>query len=270
MAESGMAESGMTEQAVARDRWRMPKRVAVAVVALLLIYGAVTYLLVPALWTRYSARRPALEDIPGIAHTGNGIPDDPLNVALVGAKGDLIKIMLAAKWHPADPLCLKSCLEIAEATVLKRPYEDAPVSNLYLWGRKEDLAFEQQVGDDPRHRHHVRFWKAAQVDAEGRPLWVGSATYDKSVGLSHTTGQITHHIGADVDAERDHFFQTLKQTGNLADKYVVDGFHKAKDATAAAIPGTRTAGFKSPYSRCHHLRPRRRPMIRPSPNRFGQ
>ena len=216
----------MTASTATRDRRSMAKRVAVAVVFLLLIYGAVAYLIVPALWTRYSVRHPALEDLPGITHTGSGIAGDPLNVALVGAKGDLIKIMLAAKWHPADPLSLKSCLEIAEATVLKRPYEDAPVSNLYLWHRKEDLAFEQQVGDDPRHRHHVRFWKSAQVDAEGRPLWVGSATYDKSVGLSHTTGQITHHIGAEVDAERDHLFQTLKQTGDLADKYVVDGFHK--------------------------------------------
>ena len=60
-------------------------------------------------------------------------------------------------------------------------------------------------------------------------MWVGSAIYDKSVGLSHTTGQITHHIGADVDAERDHLFQTLEQTGDLADKYVVDGFHKVRE-----------------------------------------
>ena len=38
--------------------------------------------------------------------------------------------MLAAKWYPADALSLKSCLEIAEATVFKRPYDDAPVSRM--------------------------------------------------------------------------------------------------------------------------------------------
>ena len=32
--------------------------------------------------------------------------------------------MVAAKWYPADPLTFESCLEIAEATVLKRPYDD--------------------------------------------------------------------------------------------------------------------------------------------------
>src|SRR5262249_4774795 len=42
---------------------------------------------------------------------------------------------------------------MAEAAVLKRKYEDAPVSNLYLFGRKEDLAFEQPVGDNPRVSH---------------------------------------------------------------------------------------------------------------------
>jgi hypothetical protein len=189
-------------------------------------YTAVAYLIIPAGWKRYTRRHPALEDLPGITHTASGIPGDPLNVALVGTKTEVMKIMVAAKWYPADPLTLRSCLEIATASVLKHPYDDAPVSNLYLWGRKEDLAFEMPVGDDPRQRHHVRFWRSEKVDEDGRPLWVGSATYDKRVGLSHTTGQITHHIAADVDTERDHLFSDLEKTGDLAAKYVVEGFHK--------------------------------------------
>ena len=66
--------------------------------------------------------------------------------------------MLAAKWYPADRLTWRSCLRIADASVLRRAYADAPVSNLYLFG-EEDLAFEQPVGRDPRQRHHVRFWR---------------------------------------------------------------------------------------------------------------
>ena len=145
------------------------------------------------LWSRYVRRHPSLEDLPGITHTGAGIPGDPLNVALIGTETDVKRIMLAAKWYPADPLTLRSCLEIADAAVLKRPYDDAPVSNLYLFGRKEDLAFEQPVGDNPRKRHHVRFWRSEKTDPDGRPVWVGSATYDERVGLSRTTGQVTHH-----------------------------------------------------------------------------
>lgn len=195
-------------------------------VALAIVYVVVAYLLLPTLWRFYTHRHPALDDVPGITTTANRIPGDPINVALVGTKEEVIRIMLAAKWHPADPLTLKSCLEIAEATVLDRPYADAPVSSLYLFGRKEDLAFEQPVGNNPKHRHHVRFWKSDKVDTNGKPMWFGSVTYDKSVGLSETTFQITHHIAADVDAERDRLFEQLQQTGDLAQKYIVDDFHK--------------------------------------------
>src|SRR5205823_14147441 len=144
-------------------------------------------------------------------------------------KAEVIRIMLAAGWHPADPLTLRSSLEIAEAAVLKRSYDDAPVSNLYLFGRKEDLAFEQQVGADPRHRHHVRFWQSDKVDGDGRPIWVGSAVYDERVGVSHTTGQITHVTAASVDAERDYLFQCLEKTGDLAERYVEANFHKVHE-----------------------------------------
>lgn len=191
-----------------------------------LTYFIVAYVLIPGLWERYVRRHPGIDEIPGITTTGSGIPGDPINVALVGSKSELIRIMLKANWHPADPLSLKSCLEIAEATVLKRPYADAPVSSLYLWGRKEDLAFEQPVGNDPVQRHHVRYWRSDAVDASGRAIWAGSVTFDKGVGLSHTTGQITHHIAADVDAERDRLMKQLAETGELASQYVIDGFHK--------------------------------------------
>ena len=206
-----------------------PKRVRSLVTLLsgvLLVYLAAAYLVAPAAWKRYARHHPSLADVPGITHTGSGIPGDPVNVSLIGAKAEVIRAMLAARWYPADPLSLRSCLEIAEATVLKRTYDDAPVSSLYLWGRKEDLAFEQPVGRDPRKRHHVRFWRAPKDDPDGRPVWVGAAIYDDRVGFSHRTGPITHHTGADVDAERDLLFRDLEGTGDLAETYVVRGFHK--------------------------------------------
>ena len=202
------------------------QRLTVLVVALLLVWGVAAYLAMPLLWERYVRRHPSLDDIPNITHTKAGIPGDPLNVALIGTEDDVRRIMQAAQWYAADPLGLRSDLEIAADTVLERPDDRAPVSNLYLFDRKEDLAFEQPVGDNPRKRHHVRFWRTEKTDPDGRPVWVGSATYDERVGLSHTTGQITHHIDADVDAERDHLFSTLEQTGDLSEVYVVDDFHK--------------------------------------------
>ncbi len=205
------------------------KRGAILVAAVLLVYGAGAYLALPAFWERYARHHPSLDDIPGITTTAADIPGDPLNVALIGTKAELVRAMLAARWYPADPLTLRSSLEIAADTVFRRPYNDAPVSNLYLWGRKEDLAFELPVGDDPRQRHHVRFWRSDRDDWDGRPVWVGSATHDTRVGFSHTTGQITHHIAPDIDAERDTLFQDLEHTGDLTEVYVVDGFHRIHD-----------------------------------------
>jgi hypothetical protein len=202
------------------------RRIAIGLTTLLLAYLVVAYLVMPLVWTWYVRDHPALDAVPHITFTADGLPGDPLNVALIGTETALRKIMLAAKWYQADPLTLRSSLEIAEAAVLERPYVDAPVSNLYLWGRKEDLAFEQPVGDNPRQRHHVRFWRADQVDRDGRPVWVGAAIYDTRVGLSDTTGQITHHTAADIDAERDKLFRDLKQTGDLSEVYTIQGFHK--------------------------------------------
>jgi hypothetical protein len=188
----------------------------------------VAYLVMPGLWKRFARRHPALEDIPTITHTKAGIPGDPLNVALIGTKAEVMKTMLAARWYPADPITLRSSLKIAAASVMRRSYEEAPVSNLYLFGRKQDLAFQQAVGNNPRERHHVRFWRCEQVDQDGRPAWVGSAIFDVRVGLSRRTGQITHKTAADIDAERDYLWADLEKTGDLSETVRVDGFHQTR------------------------------------------
>jgi len=202
------------------------KRAVVVLGALLLCYMAMAYLVIPFGWKWHARRHPSFDDNLRITETGDGHPGDPLNVALVGTEMEVKEIMQAAKWYAADPLGLKSDLKIGADAVLKRSYDEAPVSKLFLFWRKEDLAFEQPVGDTPRHRHHVRFWRSGKVDQDGRPVWVGSASYDESVGLSHTTGQVTHHIAPDVDAERDHVLGTIEQTHRLTETYRVPRFHK--------------------------------------------
>jgi hypothetical protein len=189
------------------------------------LYLLAAYVVIPMTWKGYARHHPSFDDNPRITQTGDGHPGDPLNVSLIGTQAQIDTTMNAAKWYPAAALGLKSDLKIAADTVLSRPDDEAPVSKLFLFGRKEDLAFEQPVGDNPRKRHHVRFWKTGKDDTDGRPVWIGSASYDERVGLSHTTGQITHHISPDVDAERDHLFENLTQTGELSEQYDVDGFH---------------------------------------------
>jgi hypothetical protein len=153
------------------------------------------------------------DDLPRITHTKSGKPGDPINEAVIGTEADLKCAMLAAGWVPADAITFRSCLKITVATLLSRPYEQAPVSSLFVWGRKQDLAFEQPIGHDPRRRHHVRFWCCDKRDDQDRSLWIGSATFDTCVGISHTTGGITHHIAAAVDEERDKLIHDLQEAG---------------------------------------------------------
>jgi hypothetical protein len=222
MSES--SDTPASQPVVFRPRRRLLERGLRVIVLLAGLYVIVAYVAVPAAWQHVEHRHPALEDAPTITHTKIGIPGDPLNIALIGTEAQITKAMLAADWNPADPLTLKSSLRIAGDTVLHRPYNDAPVSNLYVWNRKEDLAFEQPIGNDPRRRNHVRFWKSDKLDDQGQPLWLGAATLDTKVGFSHTTGEITHHISPDVDTERDKLVGDLQKAGVIASADYVDNF----------------------------------------------
>jgi hypothetical protein len=186
------------------------------------IYLALAYFLLPALW-KHHEHEPGLAAMPMVTRTSSGIPGDALNVGLVGDKKDVLHAMDAAGWFAADPITLRSSLDIIGSVVLDRPYHDAPVSHLYYEGKKEDLAFEKPDGRSADRRHHVRLWIALEKGTDGRPVWLGAVTYDRGVGLSHYTGQVTHHIGPDIDAERDLLMQDLRNAGMADALFQISG-----------------------------------------------
>ncbi len=204
---------------------RPARRWPYVVGALIAAYLVVAYVILPLAWRTDTRRHPGVSDGPRLTVTANGIPGDPINIALEGAESEVIHGMLKAGWFPADPITFDSSVRIAVDSVFRRPDEEAPVSALYLFGRKQDLAFEQPVGNSPRQRHHVRFWRWDKLE-DDRPVWFGSATFDERVGLSYTTGQVTHHIGPDVDAERDRIIAELQKAGAVQRAYWVDGFQQ--------------------------------------------
>jgi hypothetical protein len=67
-------------------------------------------------------------------------PGDPVNVALIGSEAHVLKAMQTAGRSPADPITLETSLRVAADPVLRRPDPDAPVSNLFPFGRRQDLA----------------------------------------------------------------------------------------------------------------------------------
>ena len=166
-----------------------PSLITLIVIAAL-VYGVVAYVFLPMTWHHHE-HQPGLAKHPMVTQTKQAIPGDALNVGLVGERD---AIMNDAGWFPADPVTLTSSVTIIGSVLLKRPYEHAPVSPLFYAGRIEDLAFEKPSGKSADRRHHVRFWQVLDKGVEERPVWLGAVTFDRSVGLSHYTGQVTHHI----------------------------------------------------------------------------
>ena len=191
--------------------------------ALALAYLLLAYIALPWLWwAAERGRHPALEALPDRTANADGIPGGPVNVGLAGTQDQLIGAMVAAGWYPADPITLRSSVGIAASVLLGRPDPEAPVSPLYLFGRKQDLAFEREVGRSADRRHHVRWWRTGELE-RGRPFWLGAASFDVGSGVSHLTGQVTHHIDPDLDAERDGLMDGLAAAGALAGRFRLPG-----------------------------------------------
>lgn len=198
------------------------RRLLAGVATALVLYGLTAYVILPALWYDYE-RQPGLAGRNMVTATAQGVPGDPLNVGVVGSKAQLVYAMSLAGWKPADAITLRSSIEIGLSVVLDRPYADAPVSSLYLDGRMQDLAFERPDGTSADRRHHVRFWHILDKGVEGHGVWLGSASFDRGVGVSHDTLQITHHIDPDLDRERDFVITSLTDAGVVQQTYQVTG-----------------------------------------------
>ena len=198
------------------------ERVLLTLLAVLLGYVSLAYIVLPTFWRHYEHQRP-LATLSMVTCTAQGIPGDPINVGLIGDTKEVLCAMNFAGWFPADPVTFRSSIEIAGSVLLDRAYPYAPVSNLFYLGRREDLAFEKPSGKSPDRRHHVRFWKVLDRGQENRPVWLGAVTFDRGVGVSHFTGAITHHIDADIDAEREKLATDLENAGMVTAKYQVTG-----------------------------------------------
>lgn len=163
----------------------------------------------------------------GRVRTGDGLLGDPVNLALNGDRDRLVSAMTAAGWVQADELNLASTLKMVKATLLRQSYPSAPVSSLYLFSRKQDLAFQQTVGKSTSQRHHVRFWQSPEdwwLPGGYQADWLAAATFDRAVGFSLFTGQITHKIAENTDEERDYVVQTLCEADPTATVKVVNHF----------------------------------------------
>jgi hypothetical protein len=163
-------------------------------------------------------------------------PSDPLSIKVIGNADQLLTAFSAAGWYRADRIRLLSSLRLSVAALLNLPYATAPVSNLYLYGRKQDYTF-QKPGPSVRVRDHVRFWDTGERDKRGRPIWIGAATRDTDIDVSPRTRLITHKIAPDVDTERALVVGDLVATGWVIKRQWERRFgHPVQMVTAMGYP----------------------------------
>ncbi len=198
------------------------RRLATAAIGALIAYLGLAYILAPFFW-RHFEHQPGLAGFEATTRTAIGLPGDAINIGLEGSEEDVLCAMHAAGWTPADPLTLSSSVRIVGSVLFDRPYWDAPVSPLFYLSRKQDLAFEKLSGRSAKARHHVRFWRVLDAGDDGLPVWLGAAVFDDGLGVSHYTGQITHHTAPDIDAERDLLTADLADAKKVVTTYSVSG-----------------------------------------------
>ena len=218
----------------------------VGFVGILLLWLVLAYGELPHLWSKHEHKKVrATEQI--ISYTSQDIPADPINIRLLGSPSAVRCAFRRAGWSLADPLSGRSAFGIVTSVLFQRSYPEAPVSSLYLQDRVQDLAFEKDDGRSAHKRHHVRLWQVAPNE------WFGAATYDRGVGFALFTLQVTHHIGANVDSERDTLGAALQHLGahyrgnqpsriapgkwhrnGGGDRYITDGVIKTFDLSAEA------------------------------------
>ena len=249
---------------------RLPWVLAVAVT-----YGAAAYIILPRV-IRLGLKILQRKLVPSYTVTGDGLPGDPVNLALVGTLHRLRAAFGALGWAEADPLGLASSWGMVRAFVFNAPYPTAPFSTLYLFGRGQDIGFQKAIDDSPRKRHHIRFWALDPAHAEEnwsaadfwksserpgddkRVVWVGAGTRDTGLSLTRLSFQITHATDSDKNAERDFIVAELMKSGLIeamqvlhagqglpaerVNHYVTDGEIMMASLAAQRSPSERRVG----------------------------
>lgn len=204
-----------------------------AAIAIAITYGLAAYVLIPSIIRLWRIIIPP-RHLPLYCVTPDGFASDPINIGIVCTRHQLIEAMDQAGWHMADPHDPKHLVKHIFNIVVGGTYHNAPVSTLYMFGRKQDIAFEIPVEGTSTRRHHVRFWattfnegqsisvrsihwhhRSARVKGDTL-LWVGAASLDVGIMLIRHNMQLTHMVHPDTNQERELIVSGLRSEGIIS------------------------------------------------------
>jgi hypothetical protein len=125
---------------------------------------------------------------------------DPLNIVIIGDPGDIYYAIIRAGWDETEAVTAASGWKTAASFFSGGAYRYSPVSSLYLFGRKQDVAL-QRIRENIHERNHFRLW-LAPMTFMGQTVFIGQISRD--IGVRFTTKTITtHKIDPDVDETRE-------------------------------------------------------------------
>lgn len=150
-------------------------------------------------FTDDEAFRKALEALPCCVFNADGTKTgDPLNLVVVGGIDDAFPAFVRRGWSPTESTWSGSVKRMVTSALSGERYPYAPVSNLYLFGRPQDIAL-QKARDTIHQRNHLRLWKSP-MRYHGRQVWVGQISRDIGSRVTiHSPTLTTHKIDPDVD-----------------------------------------------------------------------
>jgi hypothetical protein len=137
--------------------------------------------------------------------TGEG---DPLNIVLVSSGEDALAALTSSGWGFTESITIDSIRRMIGAAISEKSFLTAPVSALYAFERKQDVAL-QRGRSTISQRNHMRLW-LAPFRCEGVPVWVGQVSRDIGVKMTSKSSTLTTHvIDPVVDESREYLFHSL-------------------------------------------------------------
>lgn len=137
-------------------------------------------------------------------------PGDPVNLVFIGTEQEIEQVFRKAEWSEPQVKGGKSIADTVRAVMHNEGFGAAPISDLYLYGRQQDLAFEKMLNTFNK-RHHLRLWQSPVKAPDGRPIWLGAATHD--TGIDIRPGVVSHATDPDLDDERSQVQADLVGSG---------------------------------------------------------
>ncbi|UCH48766.1 MAG: LssY C-terminal domain-containing protein [Betaproteobacteria bacterium] len=154
-----------------------------------------------------------LEALPCCATDDSGKENaDPLNIALVGHPRQLYYALIRAGWDETETVYRASVLKTIASSLMGKEYRYSPISSLYVFGRRQDAAF-QKARANVDQRNHLRIWMTP-MRYEGKPVWIGQISRDIGVRLTWKT-ITTHKIDPDVDETREYLLEDFAYAQSL-------------------------------------------------------